>query len=84
MHADKTAQAGVAALQLLHHQAVLDVGHSGAAVALEVGAEEAQLAHRRDQFARETAFAEAVFDDGDEVVFDKGSRVCGGPKARLH
>jgi hypothetical protein len=74
LHADKAAEAGVAAFQLLHHQAVLDVGHAGAAVALEVGAEEAQLAHDGDQFARKALGAEALLDDGDEVVFDKVAR----------
>ena len=52
LHADKAAKAGVAALQLLHHQAVLHVGHAGAAVALEIGAVEAQLAHHWHEFAR--------------------------------
>ena len=40
---DETAQAGIAALQLLHDQPVLDVAHSGAAVAFQIRAEEAQL-----------------------------------------
>ena len=71
LHADKAAQAGVAAFQLLHHQAVLDIRHAGAAVALEVGAEEAQLAHEGNELARKTALAEAVFDDGNDVVFDE-------------
>ena len=44
LHADEAAQAGIAALQLLHDQAVLDVVHAGAAVAFEIGAEKAQLA----------------------------------------
>ena len=71
LHADKAAQAGVAAFQLLHHQAVLDVGHAGAAVALEVGAEEAQFAHEGNKFARKAALAETLLDDGDEIVFDE-------------
>ena len=83
LHADKAAQAGVAALQLLHHQAVLDVGHAGAAVALEVGAEEAQLAHHRDQLARKALRAEALLNDGDEVVLDEVARGACGPAVRL-
>jgi hypothetical protein len=71
LHADKAAKARVAAFQLLHYQAVFHVGHAGAAVALEIGAEEAQLAHHGNKFAGETALAEAVFDDGDEVVFNE-------------
>ena len=75
LHADEAADAGVAALQLLHDQAVLDIGHAGAAVAFDGRAEEAQFAHGLDQFAREAAVAIALLDDGNEVVFDK---VAGG------
>jgi len=60
LHADKAAEAGVAAFQLLHHQAVFDVGHAGAAVAFEVGAEEAQFAHDGDQLARKTLRAKST------------------------
>ena len=42
LHADETAQPGIAALQFLHDQAVLDVVHAGAAVAFQIGAEETQ------------------------------------------
>jgi hypothetical protein len=74
LDADEAAEAGVAALQLLHDEAVFDVGHAGAAVTLEVCAEEAQLAHDRDEFAGEAAFAEAVFDDGNEIIVDEIAR----------
>ena len=74
MHADKAAESGVAAFQLLHHQAVLDVGHAGAAVAIEVCAVKAKFAHDGDQLARKTLGAEALLDDGDEVVLDKVAR----------
>ena len=74
LHADETAHAGVAALEFLHDQAVLDIGHAGAAIAVKVGAEEAELAHLRDEFAREAPFAIALFDDGDEVIFDELAR----------
>jgi len=40
---------------------------------VEVGAEEAEFAHLGDEFAGEATFAEAVFDDGDEIVFDEGA-----------
>ena len=49
-------------------------GHAGAAIALEGGAEETELAHGLDQFAREAAVAVALFDDGNEVVFDELAR----------
>ena len=74
LHADEGAHAGVAALQFLRHQAVFDVAHAGAAVALQGRAEESEIGHGLDQFAREAAGAVALFDDGDEVVFDELAR----------
>jgi hypothetical protein len=71
LHADEAADAGVAALELLGDEAVFDVGEAGAAVALDGRAEEAELAHGLDEFAREAAVAVALLDDGDEVVFDE-------------
>ena len=64
LHADERAHAAVAALQFLHHQSVLDIRHLGAAIAFEVGAEEAELAHGLDQFLGEAAVAIALLDDG--------------------
>ena len=52
-------------------KSVFDVAHAGAAVALERRAEEAEIGHGLDQFARKAPGAVALFDDGDEVVFDK-------------
>ena len=74
LHADEAAHAGVAALEFLRHQSVFDVAHAGAAVALERRAEEAEIGHGLDQFARKAAGAVALFDDGDEVVFDELAR----------
>ncbi len=74
LHADKAAKAGVAALELLHHEAVFHVGHAGAAIALEVGAEEAKLAHDGDKFARKALCSKAFLDDRDQVVFDEIAR----------
>ncbi len=74
LHADEAAESGVAAFQLLHHEAVLDVGHAGAAVALEVGAEEAEFSHDGDELARKALGAETFLDDGNEVVFDEVAR----------
>ncbi len=71
LDADEAAHAGVAALEFLHDEAVLDVGHAGAAVALEAGAEEAELAHLGNEFFGKAALAVALLDDGDEVVFDE-------------
>ncbi len=71
LHADEGAHAGVAALEFLHDQSVFDVRHAGAAVAFEAGAVKAEIAHGTDQFAGEASVAVALFDDGDEVVFNE-------------
>ena len=74
LHADKAAHAGVAALEFLGHEAVFDVAHAGAAIALQRRAEKAEFGHGLDQFAREASGAVAFFDDGDEIVFDELAR----------
>src|SRR5208282_1067668 len=66
LHADEAAHAAVAAFELLGHQSVFDVAHAGAAVAFERCAEEAEIAHGLDQFARKAAGAVALLDDGNE------------------
>ncbi len=75
LHADEGAHAAVAALQFLGHQAVLDGRHAGAAVALEAGSVEAELAHGLDQLFGEASVAVALLDDGDEVLFDEQAGV---------
>ena len=50
---DEAAQAGIAALDFLHDQAVLDVVHAGAAIAFEIRSEESEVGH----FARSGASA---------------------------
>ena len=74
LHADKRPHARVAALQFLRDQAIFDVRHAGAAVTRKRGAEEAEIGHGLDQFAREAAGAIALFDDRDEVVFNELAR----------
>ncbi len=71
LHAHKRAHAAVAALQLLHHQAIFDVAHAGAAVTFQAGAEETQLAEGLHQLTREASFAVALLDDGNQIVFDE-------------
>ena len=71
LHADEAAHAGVAALGFLHDQAILDIVHAGATVALDGGAVKAKLAHGTDQFFGEAAFAIAFLNDGDEVILNK-------------
>src|SRR5438552_3113896 len=48
------AQAGVARLQLVAGETVCEAAHAGAAVTLEVGAEEPELSQLRDQLRRES------------------------------
>ncbi len=74
LHADEAAHAAVAALEFLHDEAVFDVGHAGAAVAVQVRAKEAEFAHRLDKLSGEAAVAVALLDDGNEVVFDELAR----------
>ena len=71
LHGNEAAQAGIAAFEFLRHQAVGDVGHSGAAVALQVRAKKSQLAQFRHQLHREGRFAIVFFDDRDDVLVDK-------------
>src|SRR5262249_27787468 len=61
----------IAALHFLHDQAVLDVGHAGAPISFEAGAEETKLGHGLHQFTREAAGAITLFYDRDEIVFNK-------------
>ena len=48
LHGNKTSDGGVAALEFLHFEAVLDVAHSSATVAFEVCAQEYESRHFRD------------------------------------
>src|SRR5256884_152273 len=43
LHGNKTAEAGIASLQFLSHQSVRDIGHSRAAVTVQVRAKKSQL-----------------------------------------
>ena len=71
LHADEAAHAGVAALGLLHDQAIFNIVHAGTTVALDGGAIKTKLAHGTDQFFGEAAFAIAFLNDGDEVILNK-------------
>ena len=63
LHRNKAAQAGIAALQFLRHQAVFHVGHARASVALQARAEKAELGHLRHQLHRKFSFAVVFLDD---------------------
>src|SRR5262249_23013909 len=71
LYRNEAANTGVASLELLCHQAVRHAGHSGAAVALQAGAEEAEFAELRNQMHGESGFAAVLFDDGDDFVLDE-------------
>ena len=79
LHGDEAAQAGIAALQLLHDQAVLDVAHAGAAIAFEIGAQEAEPAQFGDDLFGKSAIAEAVADDGNRRGLRRIAGQSGGP-----
>ena len=61
LHGNEAAQAGIAALEFLGHQAVGDVGHARAAVAVKIGAEKAEFAELRDQVLRERCLRGCAF-----------------------
>ena len=75
LHADEGAHAAVAALEFLGHESVLDGGHAGAAVAVEGGSVEAELAHGLDELFGEASVAVALLDDGNDVLFDEEASV---------
>ena len=73
LHRHEAAQPRVAALQLLHDQAVGDVAQAGQAVLVDVGAEQAELGHLGHQVHREARLLVALLDDGHHLVVDEGA-----------
>ncbi len=71
LYRNEAAEAGIAALQLLHDEPVLHVVHAGAAVAFQVRAQEAEPAQLGDQLGGEARVAVAVADDGHQAVVDE-------------
>src|SRR5215831_13639059 len=70
LHRRRRAQPGVTALELLHDQPVGDVAEPRAAVALERGAEHAELAELRDELDRKRAGAMVIGDQRQELGLD--------------
>src|SRR5580700_11824048 len=66
LHADEAAHAGIATFEFLSYKSVLHVAHAGATIALQRRAEEAEISHGLDQFAREAPGAVALFNDRDK------------------
>ncbi len=73
LHRAEGAHPGVATLELLHGEPVGHVAHPRAAVALEVGPEEAELGHLRDQVHREGAGLVVVGDGGHHLRLDEAA-----------
>ena len=74
LHRDETAERGVSALELLHDQAVFDIAQAGAAVAMEIGPEEAEVSDRTGQLVGKSAVAEVLRDLRNELVLDELTR----------
>src|SRR6266478_7167624 len=74
LHADKRAHAGISAFQFLRDQSVFHVRHAGAAIAVQRGAEESEIGHRLNEFAREAPGAVALLNDRYEIVFNEAAR----------
>ena len=74
LHRGKGADPAVAPLQLLHDEPVGHVVEPGAAVLLgQVGAEQAQLGHSRDQLLGELALDVGLADDRHQVLVHPGT-----------
>jgi len=71
LHAGEGAEPGIAAFNFLHDQAIFDAIQAGAAIAVDIGAEESEFAHLADQVGGEAAVVVAVFDDGEDLFVDE-------------
>ena len=71
---NEAAQPRIAAFELLHDLAVGHVGHAGAAIAMQIGAEKPQLRHLRHEVQREGGFAIVLLHDGKNFAIDKFAR----------
>src|SRR5229473_1106939 len=74
LHRDETAEAGIAALEFLHDQSVFDIGHAGATVAFEIGAEKTKPSQLQNHLGRKPRVAEAVADEWYYAVLDELAR----------
>lgn len=68
---DEAAEAGVAAFEFLHNEAVFDVVEAGAAVAFEVGSEEAEAGEFGDEFGGKASVTVGVADEGEDAIVDE-------------
>jgi hypothetical protein len=68
LHRGEGAEAGIAALELLHDQPVSDVVEAGEVILLDRRAEEAHLGHLRNEVHGELLFAVGVLDDRNHFL----------------
>ena len=71
LHGNEAAQRRIAALDFLHHQPVLHVRHTGAAVTFECGSKESQLRHLRNELRGKFSFAIVLLDYREDLIVDK-------------
>ena len=71
LHRDHAADAGIAALQLLHHEPVRDIPQAGESVLREVRSEQVQIADLGRQLHRRARIAMALLDDGLHPLVDE-------------
>src|SRR5207249_4902155 len=74
LHADEAADAAIDALQLLHDEPVFHVSHGRAAVPFEVGAEESEVRHFRDQLFGKARVAKAIADEREDALVSEAAR----------
>jgi hypothetical protein len=71
LHGHHRPQAAVGAFELLADEAVGDVVEAGAAIALQIGAEHAELGHARDELPRELLARVMRLDDRQRFALDE-------------
>ncbi len=77
MDGQKTANAGIAALQFLGNQTVRNGPQTGAAIAFQRAAQDAEGRKPWDQLAGKTLFLEAFADDGNDLfIHEPAHRVA--------
>ena len=71
LHRRERAQPRVAGLELLHDQAIRDVVHPGASVALEISSEHPKLGHLRDEMHWEGFARKIALDQRQDFTIDE-------------
>ncbi len=71
LHGDKTSQRRIAALELLADQSITDGIETRAVIAVNGGAEHAQVGEPRDEFAGEAMLLKAIADQRFDFAGDE-------------